>query len=102
MAKISIDMLANALTAGLRTDREKAMRIFRWVQQNFKYDDNYSGPPRDLQQTFDTKKGICSELALVYIAVAKRAGIQADYVHVDINCHDERVCHACAEVTLYD
>lgn len=103
---ITLEELAKQLTANKKTSLEKAKALFDWMQDYFVYDYEYAKnpvtPPRPLQQVFDQRKGICSELAIAYVLLARHAGLEANYVNVFVDHNWKPVNHACAEVVLRD
>lgn len=76
---------AAELTEGLQSPREKAHGIYTWVVQNITYDYDMlgaleSGYVCEVDTTFDTKKGICYDFAVLYAAMCRSQGIPCKVV----------------------
>ncbi len=75
--------LADSLTAGKRTDREKMKAIFDWVSQNVTYDGNLPDDQRDAFDAYTLRRSTCGGYTrlcrlmgvIVGLQVAEIAGI---------------------------
>ena len=77
--------LSNAITKGLSTDHEKLLAIYKWVAENIYYDLDgfYSNTYtyQDAKTTLDTRKGVCSNYALLLKELLGAAGIYSEIVN---------------------
>ncbi|MCH5586498.1 transglutaminase-like domain-containing protein [Shimazuella sp. AN120528] len=80
-----IDRTAKSIVRGARSDREKAYRLYKWIGENIKYDDNkalaiQSGNYRSLTYgaipTFQTRTGICSDYSALMVAMGRAVGLE--------------------------
>jgi hypothetical protein len=73
--------LAGNLTEGAESDREKARRIFAWVQDNIRYvafEDGLGGfVPREAPLVCQRKFGDCKDMANLLTALLTHAGLTA-------------------------
>lgn len=75
--------LADSLTAGKRTDREKMKAVFDWVSQNVTYDGNLPDDQRDAFDAYTLRRSTCGGYTrlcrlmgvIVGLQVAEIAGI---------------------------
>jgi hypothetical protein len=85
---------------------DKARIIYDWIVNNIEYDldrkksvDNgIDCSPHPPEKVIELRKGICSDMALLYVKMAKEMGLCAHYVHVDVDCKGNEVNHACAAI----
>jgi transglutaminase-like putative cysteine protease len=88
---------------------DKARAVHDWVVANITYDyrrrdairsgrDN--GNPYRPEMTLERKAGICSDMTVLYIALAGMLGVRAQYAYVSVDQTGEKVRHACAEVDV--
>jgi hypothetical protein len=84
---------------------DKARVIYDWLVKNIDYDHDRckainnrieDGTPFHPEITLRRGKGVCSDMALLYIALANDLGISAHYADVSVDCKGKNVCHACA------
>lgn len=47
-----------------------------------------------------TNEGVCGEMSFVYVTMARCAGLQSYYMHVDRDFRNKKVNHACAYVNV--
>jgi transglutaminase-like putative cysteine protease len=88
------------ITAGQISDNDKAMAIFDWFIKNIKYGRQKirmgKKKYRHAAEVYNDREGVCGEMAVLYVAMARSVGLQANYVSVDIDYKGEKVYHACA------
>ena len=70
------------VTAGLSSDQEKIAAIFEFVSQKIRYMGLGTGAnkgyvPKPVQETFETRYGICRDVAALMTAMLNEAGIEA-------------------------
>ncbi|HEX8432199.1 MAG TPA: transglutaminase domain-containing protein, partial [Longimicrobium sp.] len=76
-------VLAARLTAGLATDREKARSIYRWMTHNIEYDadaffgNRFAIPLQTPQAVLRRRKAVCEGFSLLYVTLARSAGLEA-------------------------
>lgn len=84
------------------TEEEKARALFKWFEDNAAYGEakRQGVGYRNSAEVADSAEGVCGELAILYIVMARTAGLKANYVHVDTDYKGEQVNHACAGVYI--
>jgi len=91
-----------------KTDRDRMEAILNWFKTNIKYDyERYrqiqSGRKvnyRHALETYADRKGVCGEIAILYVVMCRAAGLTSRYVYVEIDCQGNQVSHACTAVML--
>lgn len=86
-----IDDKAKEITAGAKSDREKAERIYAWVGSNVKYDFDKAEKAlgRDgvtnsgALEAYNTRSGICFDYACLYVAMSRAVGMGSRIVTGD-------------------
>lgn len=83
----------------------RARAIYDWEVAHIAYDEerlhSWFGPDvLHPEETLRRGRGICTDMASLYVAIARRMGLRAWYAHVDANGKGELVNHACAAVDL--
>jgi len=78
--------LADSITANAKTDREKAQKIYEWVQANIKYiafEDGLEGfVPRQAKIICDRRYGDCKDMASILTALLKAANLKAHFTWI--------------------
>jgi transglutaminase-like putative cysteine protease len=73
--------LGRNITAGQRTDYDKARAIERWLRQNIKYDEKLEAPPAGFEASeyilFETRRAYCNYYATAMIVMLRAQGIPA-------------------------
>jgi hypothetical protein len=87
---------------------DKARIIYDWMIKNIEYDyerakavdetKDYETYPAE--EVLERGKGICSDMAVLYVELAREMGLKADYAFVDVDCFGKDTYHACAVVDL--
>jgi hypothetical protein len=99
-----IQKKANDLTQDLSTQEEKIARLVAFVDEHI--EDDSDADSEDVIEVFVTQKGDCTEHALLFITLARAAGIPARRVHGYIYNEDRDspgfAGHAWAEVLVDD
>jgi hypothetical protein len=97
-----IQKTANYLTKDLSTQEEKIARLVAFVDEHI--EDDSDADSEDVIEVFETQKGDCTEHALLFITLARAAGIPARRVHGYIYNEDRDspgfAGHAWAEVLV--
>ncbi|AMK14972.1 transglutaminase domain-containing protein [Methanobrevibacter olleyae] len=75
----AIKDLAKTLTSSLKTNYEKAKKLFNWVRDNIQYT-KYRNTRKGAVKTLQTKKGNCVDQSHLLIALSRASGIPARYV----------------------
>jgi len=75
----AIQDLAKTLTSKLKSDKEKAKKLFNWVRDNIHYK-KYRNTLRGAVKTLKAKKGNCVDQSHLLIALSRASGIPARYV----------------------
>ena len=78
--------LAHDITAGCSDDREKVIKLFDHVKNNYRY----AFGPWDLlaSQTADLNKGMCTTKANLLVAILRATGIQANFKVIRIKARE--------------
>ncbi len=103
MLDATLQNIANKFREEYLNIEERAKAIYDWVIENTSYDRDYKKhktPYRNSIEAFLHRKGLCGSLAYLYIAIARAAGLKAEYVHVRKDFQGKDVHHACAAVHL--
>ena len=80
------------------TSREgKAKAIYDWIERNIEYGRNNRGYSNS-REVLDDGRGVCGEMAFLYISMARSIGLESSYVSVDRDFRGKKVSHACAVV----
>jgi hypothetical protein len=89
-AKVSpdISVAAKEVTAGGKTDEEKAKLLYNWVGTRVKYDwdkvnlyeDKRIWKEQTPEDTFSTRKGVCIDYSRLYAAMARSIGLDVKVV----------------------
>jgi hypothetical protein len=78
--------LADSLTTGATTEREKAKRIYNWVQEHIKYvafEEGLEGfVPRQAADVCTKRYGDCKDMASLLTALLKIAGLDAHFTWI--------------------
>ncbi len=82
----SVIALASRLTVGAKTPREKAARIYRWVQEAVRYvafEDGMGGfVPREAGLVCSRRFGDCKDMSSLQVALYRAAGLEAYYTWI--------------------
>ena len=91
--------IIRAATKDLTSKEAKARIIYDWIEQNIEYGkiDGRAGYI-DSKEVLSYRRGICAEMAFLYIAMARSVGLKSNFVSVDRDYKGKRVSHACAVV----
>lgn len=76
----AIKKKAKAITAGLKSPREKAIAIFRFVRDDIAYS-FYTNSRKGAKGTFSSRSGNCCDKANLIVAMCRSVGIYARYSH---------------------
>jgi hypothetical protein len=76
-----LQLLADSLATTAKNDREKAEKIYKWVQSHIQYiafEDGYGGlVPRSPDTTFYRRYGDCKDMSVLLVAMLRRSGLEA-------------------------
>lgn len=82
----AIKALADSLTKGIDSNKEKVRQIYRWVQRNIKYvafEDGENGfVPREANLVLQRKYGDCKDKTSLLVAMMKSQGLKASYTWI--------------------
>lgn len=82
----SLNKLVAEVVKGSKTDREKAERIYHWVQQNIKYiafEDGMGGfIPREAAAICNRRFGDCKDMSSLLVAMSRAAGLDAYFTWI--------------------
>lgn len=100
--------LAEEITEGLLTDREKAIAISDWIIDNTRYDflkyfrqqrNDFSDPYGALHM-LRRRAGVCYDYSALFAALGRASGLQVKMVAGDAIAYSEKQFHAWNEVFL--
>lgn len=98
---------AKELTRGLKTNREKAKEIYKWVGSNIQYDykkaeniENSISKKSGAIAAFDERKGICFDYACLFAAMCKANDIKVRIIIGEAYNGYEYISHAWNQVYL--
>lgn len=94
---------AKKITGGKNLPEEKARAIFEWFERDITYGRTKlkSGVGyRHASEVFADREGVCGEMAILYIVMARSCGIPANYTSVKKDFQGQDVHHACVAATL--
>lgn len=78
--------LADSITEGAKTEKEKAQKIYEWVQSSIKYiafEDGLEGfVPRQAKIICDRRYGDCKDMASILTALLKAANLKAYFTWI--------------------
>lgn len=103
-----IDEKAKEITKRCKDDKEKALKIYKWVGSNIVYDDDKAikvvEDSRKVESgaiiAFKERKGICFDYSCLFTAMAKSQGIKTRLITGMAYNGDEYVSHAWNEVYI--
>jgi transglutaminase-like putative cysteine protease len=98
------------IIAGNTTEEEKARSIFLWFGNEITYDyqkavdidHNKDVTYLHADEVFKTRRAVCGEMAILYIVMARYAGLSAHYAKVNKDIYGKKVRHACVTLDLAD
>ncbi len=88
---------------------QKAKAICDWIVENIVYDHDRireieerkdDGIPHHPEVTLEKRMGVCSDMAVLYVSIARKMGLKAYYAHVTVDHKGNNCSHACAVVDL--
>jgi hypothetical protein len=86
---------------------DKAKTIYDWIVKNIEYDHGRKkaiedrlddGVPYHPEVTLSRSRGVCSDMAILYITIAREMGLKVHFADVSIDHNGNKVGHACAVV----
>lgn len=86
---------------------DKAKLVYDWVVKNIEYDQSRAdlikkniddGIPYHPAATVKRGRGVCTDLAMLYISIARDMGVKAHFADVKVDHHGQTVCHACVAI----
>lgn len=76
-------------------------QLYDWAEANIVYQNGHDLEHyKTAREVFNSKSGICGEMSIFFNACCKYVGIEAHYVHVDVDYTGEKVNHACSLVKI--
>ncbi len=105
---IDKDMCTITIALVSSTGLQTSQNIFQWICTHIVYDKKrreeiehqQSRHYRDAMKTFHERRGVCGEMANLNVAMARIAGLTANYVHVEMLEDGTKAIHACAGIVL--
>lgn len=94
---------ARLATNGTSAALAKAKALFDWFDRHIDYGDGKRPADvgyRHAKEVLADAEGVCGEMAVLYIVMARSVGLKADFVHVTKDHQNKTVHHACAAVYL--
>jgi len=82
----AVKALADSLTRGITAPRDKASRIYRWVQENIRYvafEDGMGGfVPREAGAVCARRYGDCKDMTSLLVSLCQAAGLDAHFTWI--------------------
>lgn len=76
-----------------------AQKLFDWSVENIQYQNSHDLEHyKTAREVFNSRSGICGEMAILINALLKYKGLKPNYIHVDIDEHGKPVNHACTGI----
>jgi hypothetical protein len=98
--------VAQKIVEGLVFEEEKARALFDWFVLNIKFGTSgwkkHKKSMRHAKEIFEDREGVCAEMTILYIAMARAVGLEANYAKIEINNSGKIDRHACAAVKIND
>lgn len=99
IAEISAKIVKDA-----STEKGKAQALFDWFVNSIKYGDSkrylHHKGYRTAAEVFNDQEGVCGEMAVLFVVMARSVGLSSNYVSVFIDNKGDKVNHACAVVNI--
>jgi hypothetical protein len=97
-----ISQTANKIVSGTNSSEGKARAIFSWMVNSVDYGGGKRGGKgyRTSSEVFSDREGVCGEMGILYVVMARSVGLISNYVEVSRDDKGENVTHACASVRL--
>jgi len=99
-----ISQTAQKIVAGKTGDKAKSEALYDWFLATIIYGDkkrkSHKAGYRTAMEVFADREGVCGEMAVLYVVMARSVGLAANYVSVFTDCKGEDVKHACAAIKL--
>ncbi len=94
--------IAEGICNNAPDNETKARRLFDWTVKNIKYGKQKRGREgyRNSIEVFETREGVCGEMASLYVTLARSVGIRSSYVSVRKDYAGADVYHACAMIDI--
>ncbi|MBT5023141.1 transglutaminase domain-containing protein [Candidatus Woesearchaeota archaeon] len=91
-----VDIIRNE-TKNLNSNEKKARRIYDWIEKNIEYGKGLKKYSNS-EEVINQRRGVCGEMAFVYVTMARCIGLKSSYVSVRRDYSGKKVHHACAVV----
>ena len=95
-----VESLAKTITANSKSERQKAVDIFDWIDNHIQYDKSNKVKYRNSAEVLKDMAGICGSESFLYIVLARLNGLKAQSVEVTKDYHGKKVHHGCAVVEV--
>lgn len=98
-----ISQTASSIVKGASSSEAKARSIFNWMHGSVKYGETKrkSGAGyRTSSEVFSDREGVCGEMGILYVVMARSVGLKSNFVHVTKDNSGRNVSHACASVRI--
>ena len=99
MVSSQLIRIIRTTTRSFQSKESRARAIYDWIEKNIEYGKiGKRNSYINSDEVLNYRRGICAEMAFLYIAMARSIGLKANFVSVDIDFSGKRVHHACAVV----
>jgi len=90
------------ITKNITHEPDKAKLLFDYITQTIQYGESKRGAHgyRDAIEVFFQHEGVCGEMAILFVSMARLSGLIANYVSVRKDYKGDDVHHACAAANL--
>jgi phenylpropionate dioxygenase-like ring-hydroxylating dioxygenase large terminal subunit len=86
------------IVRGKNSQEDRAKAIFYWMVGNIKYGRDKKKRERNSIETFYDREGICCDQTVLFMSMARYAGVDADYVKVTRDNRNKKLLHACVGI----
>lgn len=96
-----ITAISHEVTGGKEREYDKAAAIYEWIERHIIYGRDKLERTiqyRTAPEVLETQEGVCGEMAILYVVMARCASLESNFVVVDVDCDGRKVNHACASV----
>jgi|SRR3989344_1228427 len=89
------------ITTNCKSQEEKAIAISQWMNKNIEYKSKrFLVYRKNARQIYNDRRGICGEQSVLYVTMARLAGINANWVSMDQDEYGRKIRHACVSINL--
>ncbi|MCX6744630.1 MAG: transglutaminase-like domain-containing protein [Candidatus Parcubacteria bacterium] len=103
-ANQAIVAAAQKIVAGEVFEADKARVLYDWFVKNIPFGTSgwkkHKKSMRNAVEIFEDKEGVCAEMTILYIVMARAVGLEANYARVEVINNGKVEKHACPVVKI--